>query len=85
MAAAQDMSEEDRAAMIGGMVSSLSERLANEGGPPEEWAQLIRALGVLGETERAAAIWGEAQEVFAASDAAISTIRSAARAAGVAE
>ncbi|NBD31078.1 MAG: c-type cytochrome biogenesis protein CcmI [Alphaproteobacteria bacterium] len=85
MAAAQDMSEEDRTAMIGGMVSSLSERLANEGGTPDEWAQLIRALGVLGETERAAAIWGEAQEVFASSEQAVDTIRSAARAAGVAE
>lgn len=83
MAAAEDMSDEDRTAMIQNMVSNLSERLASEGGSPEEWAQLIRALGVLGETDRATAIWTEAQQVFAASDEAIATIGAAARAAGV--
>jgi cytochrome c-type biogenesis protein CcmH len=62
--AASEMSDEDRAAMIEGMVSGLSDRLATEGGPPADWAQLIRALGVLGRTEQAAAIWTEAQEVF---------------------
>lgn len=85
MEAAQDMSEEDRAAMIGNMVSGLSARLAEEGGPPADWAQLIRALGVMGDTERAAAIWSEAQQVFAASPEAVDSIREAARAAGVAE
>jgi len=85
MEAAQDMSEEDRAAMIENMVSGLSTRLAEEGGPPADWAQLIRALGVLNDADRAAAIWAEAQQVFAASPEAVATIRSAARAAGVAE
>ena len=85
MQAAQDMSEEDRAAMIENMVSGLSTRLAEQGGPPADWAQLIRALGVLGRDERAAAIWTEAQQVFAGDTAALETIRGAARAAGVAE
>ena len=35
------------------MVNQLSERLASEGGSPEEWARLIAALGVLGEGQRA--------------------------------
>ena len=65
IAAAQDMTPEDRIQMIRGMVSNLSERLATEGGPPEEWARLIRALGVLDEKSQANAIWSEAKEVFA--------------------
>ncbi len=85
MAAAGDMSEEDRSAMIEGMVGNLMDRLATEGGTPQEWAQLIRALGVLGDTDRATAIWGEAQQTFASDDAAMSIIREAAVGAGVAE
>lgn len=62
--AAGEMTPEDRMAMIEGMVSGLSDRLATEGGTPEEWARLIRALGVLGRREEAALIWEEAQRVF---------------------
>ena len=83
--AAEDMSVEDRMAMIQGMVESLSTRLATDGGTPDEWAQLIRALGVLGETDQAALIWAESQSVFAGNDDAIATIRTAAENAGVAE
>ncbi|MCK8462633.1 c-type cytochrome biogenesis protein CcmI [Aliiroseovarius sp. S1339] len=82
--AAQDMSEEDRNAMIQGMIEQLSERLATEGGTPEEWARLISVLGVVGDTERAAAIWGEAQTVFADTPDALATVRAAAEQAGVA-
>ena len=85
IAAAGDMSAGDQQAMISGMVANLMDRLATEGGTPQEWAQLIRALGVLGDTDRAAAIWGEAQQTFASDDAAMSIIREAAVGAGVAE
>ena len=77
------MASEDQAAMIEGMVSQLSERLATEGGPPEDWAQLIRSLGVLGRAEEAQAIWTEAQGVFAADPAALGLIEAAAREAGL--
>ena len=83
MAAASEMSDEDRQEMIRDMVARLSERLASEGGTPEEWARLIRAHGVLGNTERARAIWSEAQGVFAASDQALATVNAAARDAGL--
>ncbi|WP_371226946.1 c-type cytochrome biogenesis protein CcmI [Roseovarius sp. 2305UL8-3] len=83
VANAQDMSEEDRRAMIEGMVAGLAERLATEGGPPEDWAQLIRAQGVLGETGAANAIWEEAQQVFADNTDALETLRRAAHDAGV--
>lgn len=83
--AASEMSAEDRQEMIRGMVEGLASRLADEGGPPEDWARLIGALGVLGETDRAAAIWAEAQTVFADAPEALESIRAAATRAGVAE
>ena len=83
--AAGEMSEEDRAAMVRGMVEGLSARLASEGGTAEDWSRLIRALGVLGETERARAIWQEAAQVFAAREGDLAMVRAAAEAAGVAD
>ena len=83
--AAQDMSPEERQQMIRGMVAGLSDRLATEGGTPDEWARLIRALGVLGDTDQARAIWGEAQQVFDGRTEALETLRAAASEAGVAE
>lgn len=85
VAAAEAMSEADRAAMISGMVAQLSDRLAAEGGPPEDWAQLIHSLGVLGRIDEAAAILREASDVFAADPAALALLRESARGAGVAE
>jgi cytochrome c-type biogenesis protein CcmH len=52
MEAAAEMAPEDRAAMIEGMVEGLAGRLATEGGPPEDWARLITAFGVLGAASR---------------------------------
>ena len=85
MAAAADMTPEERMEMIRGMVEGLSERLATEGGSPAEWARLVNALGTLGETDRAAAIWAEAQQVFADNPEALATVRASAERVGVAE
>jgi len=85
MEAASQMSEEDRAAMIRGMVASLADRLATEGGPPEDWARLIGAYGVLGEADAARAIYDEAREVFADTPEGLAQIEAAARRAGIAE
>lgn len=85
VAAASEMSADERQDMIGNMVSQLSERLASEGGTAKEWAQLIGALGVLGEADRARAIWNEAQGVFAADEQALALIRAAAERTGVTE
>ncbi len=63
--AAGGMSEEGRQAFIRSMVDNLLARLASEGGPPQDWARLVVALGVLGETERADAILAEARTTFA--------------------
>ena len=85
MDAAQDMSPEDRQAMIGGMVSGLAERLATQGGPARDWARLIRAYGVLGDLDSARAVWEEAQVVFVSSMRGMEILTNAARDAGVLE
>lgn len=81
--AAQDMTPEEQQDMIRGMVSQLSDRLATEGGTPAEWSRLISAYGVLGETDRARAIWNEAKEVFADRPEDLATIRAGAQRAGL--
>ena len=65
VAAASEMSEEDRQSMIEGMVAGLMDRLATDGGTSAEWARLIRALGVLGRSADAWPIVEEARTVFA--------------------
>ncbi|MCX8953700.1 c-type cytochrome biogenesis protein CcmI [Ruegeria sp. NA] len=85
MAAAAEMSPEERQQMIQGMVDQLSDRLATEGGAPEEWARLIAALGVLGQGQRAMDIHNEALEVFAGNTEALQIIDAAALQAGIAK
>jgi cytochrome c-type biogenesis protein CcmH len=82
---AAQMTSAERMEMIGGMVAGLSDRLATDGGPPADWARLITSLGVLGENDRALAIYTNALEVFAGDAAALDMIRSAGSQAGVAE
>ncbi|OUS05177.1 c-type cytochrome biogenesis protein CcmI [Rhodobacterales bacterium 52_120_T64] len=77
--AAGDMTDAERNDMIRGMVTQLSERLAAEGGTAEEWARLIRAYGVLGETAKASKVWNEAKEVFATNPDNIALLLEAAR------
>ncbi|WP_439123739.1 c-type cytochrome biogenesis protein CcmI [Marivita sp.] len=81
--AAGEMSPEERQDMIRGMVARLSDRLATEGGTPEEWARLISSLAVLGDEAQAIAIWNNAQEVFADNPDALDVVREGARAAGL--
>ena len=83
VAAAQQMSTEDRQAMIATMVAGLSERLTTEGGTPEEWARLIRSYAMLNDRDSAVMAWNDAQAQFAGT-ADLEQIRAAARAVGVA-
>ncbi|SPJ22474.1 c-type cytochrome biogenesis protein CcmI [Palleronia abyssalis] len=78
---AAGMTPEAREEMIRGMVEGLSQRLATEGGPAPDWARLISALGVLGQTDRAAAIADEARQVFANQPDDVALIEDAAAAA----
>lgn len=79
IAAAQDMSAEDRDQMIRSMVARLSDRLTTEGGTPEEWSRLIRALGTLQEMAQANDIWTAAKDIFAKDEAALRLLYSAAQ------
>ncbi len=85
VAAASEMSAEERQEMIRSMVSRLSDRLASEGGSPAEWGRLIGALGVLDETPRAQAIYDEAKTVFANSEDALAALATVAKQAGLSE
>ena len=85
VAAAAEMTPEQRQEMVRGMVARLSDRLATQGGSAGEWARLITSYGVLGETDRARAIWAEAQQLFGDRAADIEVLRAAAAQAGVAE
>lgn len=83
VAAAGEMTPEERQAMIGEMVGRLEARLADQGGTPEEWARLISSLVVLGRQDHAREIWGEAQTRFGADPEALAPVRTAAEAAGL--
>jgi len=83
--AARDMPAEDRRMMIEGMVAQLSDRLANEGGPPQDWARLVSSLVILGEQDNARAILAEAELVFGGDVQAVTMIRRAAADAGLSE
>jgi cytochrome c-type biogenesis protein CcmH len=83
LTAAGEMSEEDRQAMIEGMVAQLGSRLATEGGTVEEWARLISSLATLNRTDEAQEIYAEALEVFDGSPSQQSFLREAALNAGL--
>ena len=85
MEAANDLNAEERSEMIAGMVQGLSDRLATEGGSVEDWARLIRSLGVLGRLADANAIYAEAQVVFEGDAGALQILRAAAQAAEISQ
>jgi cytochrome c-type biogenesis protein CcmH len=65
VAAAADLSAEQRTTMIRGMVERLSERLHREGTDIEGWLRLVRSYMVLGERDKAQAAAGEARRALA--------------------
>ena len=78
VAAAGDMSPEERQTMIEGMVAQLSDRLATDGGTVEEWNRLIRSLAVLERLPEAQKIYDEAKAKFQGQPAELSFLRLAA-------
>ncbi len=82
---AGQMTPAERMEMIGGMVEGLSNRLATEGGPPQDWARLITSLAIMGNPDQALAVYTNAMEVFAGDPGAEDIIRAAGSQAGVAE
>jgi cytochrome c-type biogenesis protein CcmH len=65
IAAAQSMSEQDRTAMIRGMVARLADKLKQDGGDLDGWQRLLRAYLVLGDRGKAAAAAADAKRALA--------------------
>ncbi|MDE5451432.1 c-type cytochrome biogenesis protein CcmI [Bradyrhizobium sp. CSA112] len=65
MAAAKDMNEADRGAMVRGMVDRLATRLKQNGDDVEGWLRLMRAYMVMGERDKAASALTEARQAVA--------------------
>src|SRR6202012_440687 len=65
MAAAKDMNEGDRSAMIRGMVERLASRLKENGDDVEGWLRLVRAYTVLGDQDKAKGALTEARQAVA--------------------
>jgi cytochrome c-type biogenesis protein CcmH len=65
MAAAKDMSQDDREAMIHTMVDRLATRLKQNGDDVDGWLRLIRAYMVLGDREKAKSASADARGAVA--------------------
>jgi cytochrome c-type biogenesis protein CcmH len=65
MAAAKDMSETDRGAMIRGMVERLAVRLKQNGDDVEGWLRLVRAYMVMGDHDKAKSALTDARQAVA--------------------
>jgi cytochrome c-type biogenesis protein CcmH len=65
MAAAKDMNEADRGAMIRGMVDRLASRLKQNGDDVEGWLRLVRAYAVMGDRDKAKSALTDARQAVA--------------------
>jgi cytochrome c-type biogenesis protein CcmH len=65
VAAAKDMSEADRGAMIGGMVERLATRLKQNGDDVEGWLRLVKAYMVMGDQDKARGALADARQAVA--------------------
>ncbi|WP_210527461.1 c-type cytochrome biogenesis protein CcmI [Rubellimicrobium arenae] len=83
VAAAQDMTPEQRQEMIQGMVDGLRQRLDSEGGPAEDWARLVTSLVVLGDTDGARDALVQAKAAHQGDAAAQAVLDDAGRSAGL--
>lgn len=66
IAAATQMSEQDRGEMIRGMVARLADRLKEDAGDVAGWQRLMRAYMVLGDRDKARSAAGDARKALAA-------------------
>lgn len=83
MAAAKDMSDEERQSMIRGMVDGLASRLKEDGNDLDGWLRLARARLVLGERAEAAAALSAAEARFKHDQASLARIADARKSLGL--
>jgi cytochrome c-type biogenesis protein CcmH len=65
IAAAKEMNESDRTAMIRGMVDRLATRLKQNGDDVDGWLRLVRAYLVMGDKEKAKGALNDARQAVA--------------------
>jgi cytochrome c-type biogenesis protein CcmH len=63
--AAANMSEDQRGAMVRGMVARLADRLHENGADVEGWLRLVRAYAVLGDRDKAKSAAADAKRALA--------------------
>ena len=80
LAAASNMTEQERKLMIAGMVGRLSARLEENPDDLEGWLQLIRSYGVLGDLPAAHEALTQARESFAGDDRGLERLNQAEKA-----
>jgi cytochrome c-type biogenesis protein CcmH len=83
VAAAGQMSDADRQAMIHSMVDKLATELKTNPKDSGGWVRLMRARMVLGEKDQAAAAYKDARKAFAGTPAAQAVLQDAAKSLGV--
>ena len=83
VAAAAEMSPEDRQEMINAMVEGLAASLAAEPRNIDGWLRLIRSYAVLGRTADAERAYADARAAFEDAPDALETLAEQARAAGL--
>ncbi|MGU3536694.1 c-type cytochrome biogenesis protein CcmI [Methylobacterium sp. A54F] len=75
----------DQNAAIRGMVEGLDQRLAKQGGSPDEWLRLIRSRLVLNERDKARATLDRAREALGPDRGAVERLEAGARDLGLVE
>jgi cytochrome c-type biogenesis protein CcmH len=81
--AAEDMTPEDRQAMIEDMVASLAARLESEPADADGWARLVRSYMVLGRAEDAHAALVKARVALSGDAPGLAAVEATARQVGV--
>ncbi len=77
VAAAQGMTDQDRGAMIAGMVARLNARLRENPNDLDGWLQLVRSYGVLGDGAAAREALAKARAAFAGDASALARLSQA--------
>ena len=83
VAAAQNLSGQDRQAMIAGMVESLAERLKSDPKNIEGWLRLVRSYMVLGDRPKAEAVLAQARGALGSDPAKVAPVDEVARELGL--
>lgn len=83
MAAAADMTPEERQEMIQGMVAQLNDRLTTSGGTTEEWGRLVNAYVQLNQSDEAARALSQARTALAGDTAGLAALESMAEGLGL--